>query len=180
MNDSNKPAAKPHVSAFSKAMNVLVYPIAAIPGYLYSRVYIRRNAYKNLAKHHVFDHLRPAENAGIQAIFGLADAEINKNDPKIKGLLESISKPENCANEIAKVHEEFRLGVKQIFENKKMTNVMHYWKCLHSNQKWEAVIQGLAVTGIGLGAMFSIFQNRDLSRRLEEIEAKQDQQERTR
>lgn len=157
MSEQQAPPRRSHASTFSKVMSMLVFPISAIPGYLYSRILIRRGAYKNTAKHGVFEKARAKESADVQAIW---------NDSNCL----------NTANEISVVQEEYRQAVKGIFEKKGMKNVRHYWKCLHSNQKWEAVLQGLVVTGIGIGALFSVFQNRELAHRLEQLETRWDEQ----
>jgi ABC-type Fe3+/spermidine/putrescine transport system ATPase subunit len=123
-------------SPVARLMQVVAYPAAAVIAYFIGQTNIRSNAYKNLARHGMFNDLQKDERNAI-----LKMAASIKADPTIQG-----------ATELEKIHESYRTAVKGRFESLNIRTMREQWRGLHRNQKIEAMAFAASTAGIVLGA----------------------------
>jgi len=127
---------------WSKAMNVIAYPVGAIAAYYTSDTMIRRSLYSNFAKPKFFSDLQKMQN-----------------NEKTK-LLEAavLDNTINVVPEIVKIDEKYLLDVRHRVVNE--WNIKggkwDYWKMMHRNQKIETAIYSFTAAAITIGAMLSI------------------------
>lgn len=139
----------------SKAIKIAAYPISVIAGYKATSTKIRKEIYKNFAQFGIFEN----------------DKKLLKTDPILKGVADiEHGEKFNFPDLHAKVSEGFRAHVGSKFEKLGYHHIGDYWKALNKNQKTEAVVLGMTVTGILLGSMLYVADSKGLLEKLDRSE----------
>lgn len=141
----NAPAKPPKSDPVDTLLHVGSIPAALVPGYFATEISIRRGAYKNLARHGLFNPEQAERNKEYTTIF------------------ERVAKGEaiNPAAEFKWSEGKYRALVKNKFESMGLHGLSDYWKILARNQKLDALVLGATVSGIALGATLAVANMRD-------------------
>ena len=143
-----------------KTIEYLAYPLALIAGYKSFNTLVRRGIYKNVARTGMLDELQTEHLAN--------KIEILKHD--VQGMSKSVA--------MAGENNRYRIAVKNKFNEMGFSNIVHFWRGAHPNQRAEAFEHGATITGIAIGAILLLTQNRalnaEISERIQERKEKEE------
>ncbi len=128
-------------------MKTLAYPLGIVTGYQSTASIIRNQLYKNVAVTGEFEAAKKA-----MKVEPLRQAVSNINHPMHHNLPELMSK----------LNEDYRTFVRHRFKEMGLRNVGDYWQGLNRNQKIEAVVFGMTVTGIVIGSVITMADHRGM------------------
>jgi hypothetical protein len=145
----------------SKALKALSVPIGAVSGYIVTRINIRHSAYENAKNHNMFKDITGSGTKREQAMHVIGEAVIGaeKTGKQFEVLAQSIP-----------LHADYQKAFTKRMETAKLGTFLKQWKFTSSFQQQNAVINGLTVAGVAIGAIYAIasskmiqhaFSNRD-------------------
>lgn len=146
----------------SKALKLLGFPIAAISGYWSGSVSIRNSAYDNAKEHGLFDDFHSSSHDSMKNIGAKARQAISEGKP-FDILTESVPLHTMRDAQIAERLEKVGLG-----------NFEKQWKFTSRYQKQNALLNGLTVAGIAIGAIFSMAHSKAVQKLFTKHEPSQD------
>ena len=134
-----------------KTLKFIAFPIAAASGYLTARVNLHRAAYEVEKRIGTFDkviaeHTPFSKANSMQCDAGAIDAE-------------------TYLDKAWEIKNSFSKAVKDSMERRGLEKITNQWKHINRNEKLTAVINALTVSGVAIGALLTIADNRWLSER---------------
>lgn len=135
-------------SALLQGLQLIAYPTAIGGGLFATDLEIRKGAYRNFAKHGVFNELQQSRDKAYDAAIEAA---------------KSNGHGERLPDSVKVIEHEYRIGVRDWFRGHGMHSSMDYWKALTRNQKVEAFVMGSTVSGIAIGSILAITQSQKLA-----------------
>lgn len=150
-------------SVFRKAMDILIYPLAAIPAFLYAPMAIKRERKKRF------------EELGFPADYINKDGADLATNLKVWG--EELPPEQKGAEILAEITRTSDRKFEEYLERKNMPGLYNGFKTLHSHQKWQIALESLGIASVTLGTLFSVFQNWELNHRLAQMEKEKEQRE---
>lgn len=121
-------------------VELVSYPLALISGYNVLETSTRKSCYKNLALQGLFDDMQKGRKQEYQRLFS-ETAKQGSGD-----VVEAISALES----------KYRIDVRHKLESLGMHGLGDYWKVLKRNQKQDALMLTATVSGVVLGAMYTL------------------------
>jgi hypothetical protein len=144
-----KPEKQENPTTFNKIMKAVGYPVAAISGLWATKVSVHNNAYNTAKKLGAFDDI--LEKTTPESRSQIKDL-INNAIPTEEYITKSL---QSKAAYQAAADERLELMGLNTFKNK--------WDYMAKASKQDAVLIGLTVSGIAIGAWLSIANNKSLS-----------------
>lgn len=146
-NNNNLKTESHAASNLHTLVDAISYGVAGYSGWLATDLSIRTGMYKNLASQGVFDDIQKQRKSDYQNL--LREAETGNQ----------IILPEK----IRVLEETYRDSVRQRIEGLGIKGMEDWWKLLKRNQKMDAIVQGLTVSGIAIGALMLVTNSREFN-----------------
>jgi hypothetical protein len=146
--NSNNNSTPPLHNARRTAFDLASYGVAGVSGAVAVDLNVRQSMYKNFATHGIFNDL--------QAI----------RTKQYKDLYANIEKGEvhDVPSQVSTIEKIYRANIKERFEGMGIKHFGDWWHTLTRSQKLDAVVQGLTVSGIAIGALMMINNSPELER----------------
>lgn len=123
------------------------YLVSGYSGWMATDLSIRSSMYKNFAAQGVFNDLQKERNADYKKILD-----------KIAG-----GDKDKIAETVHALEEGYRLKVRERFKEIGIDGMSDWWRTLKRNQRMDAIVNGLTVSGIAIGALMLVSNSREFN-----------------
>jgi hypothetical protein len=143
-------------SLLSKALKVVSLPVAAISGYIVTSINIRHSAYENAKDHGMFKDLSGSykDAKGNEVITPRQEA-MHALGEKVMAA-EKIGQRVDVLAESIPLHANYGKSFTKRMETAKLGSFVKQWRFTSPFQQQNALINGLTVAGVAIGAILSI------------------------
>jgi len=157
-NDLYQKKTDSELGVLGNLIKAIAYPFSAIVAAWTTRNSIRDSVYDELKKHGAFKTLLDGHE--------LKMGQLLQNPPTVEKAIQTIE-------DKIKLDKEFYNKTTDLLKERKLDGISRQWKFINLSNKQNAVLRGMTVMGITLGALIAIANSKtftDLFKKQESVE----------